>query len=130
VAVLKGRAVSLSFDYLVDEDGKGSDGSRGLKEIDPFEVTITPAPANADIRFISMSRRPPGCPSDRSDPQPAARAGRHGVRPDDLRRNSEQGHDRHRDEEASGDQTADQGRQVRGLGGADGRAATPTALRL
>jgi Escherichia/Staphylococcus phage prohead protease len=52
--LMKANSVGLSFGYMVLEDGKGADGARELNKLDLFEVTITPAPANADTRFISL----------------------------------------------------------------------------
>lgn len=52
--LMKKNAVALSFGYLVLSDAKDSDGVRELKDLDLFEITITPAPANPDTRFIDM----------------------------------------------------------------------------
>lgn len=52
--LMKKNAVALSFGFLVREDAKAKDGIRELKDIDLFEITITPAPANPDTRFIDM----------------------------------------------------------------------------
>lgn len=51
--LMKKNAVALSFGYLVLEDAK-KDGVRELQALDLFEITITPAPANPDTRFIDM----------------------------------------------------------------------------
>lgn len=52
--LMKKNAVALSFGYLVTEDAKAKDGVRELKAIDLFEITITPAPANPETRFLNM----------------------------------------------------------------------------
>lgn len=51
---MKAGRVGLSFGYMVTEDSTGSDGVRELKALDVFEITVTPAPANPDTRFIGL----------------------------------------------------------------------------
>lgn len=53
---MKNGAMSLSFGYLVPDgmEKKGKDGANELHEIDLFEVSIVPAPANPDTRILSM----------------------------------------------------------------------------
>lgn len=52
--LMKKNAVGLSFGYMVLEDRKGADGVRELTAVDLFEITITPAPANPDTRFMDL----------------------------------------------------------------------------
>lgn len=54
---IKGNTMSLSFGYLAKEKS-GADGVTELTEIDLFEVTVTPAPAQADTRFLSVKSAP------------------------------------------------------------------------
>ena len=52
---MKNGSMSLSFGYLVTQATKRkSDGINELREIDLFEVSIVPAPANPDTRILSM----------------------------------------------------------------------------
>lgn len=52
--LMKKNAVALSFGYLVRQDAKGADGVRELKDLDLFEITITPAPANPGTKFLDL----------------------------------------------------------------------------
>ncbi len=52
--LMRNNAASLSFGYLVTDEAEAEDGVLELKAIDLFEITITPAPANADTRVLSM----------------------------------------------------------------------------
>lgn len=66
--LMKRNAVALSFGYLVLSDAKAKDGVRELKDLDLFEITITPAPANPDTRFIdlkSVKQMSPGAMAER-----------------------------------------------------------------
>jgi HK97 family phage prohead protease len=51
---MKANRVSLSFGYLATRACKRSDGVRELAEIDLFEISVIPHPANADTRFLSL----------------------------------------------------------------------------
>jgi HK97 family phage prohead protease len=51
---MKRGVMSLSFGYLATDTFKRSDGIQELREIDLFEVSIVPAPANADTRILSL----------------------------------------------------------------------------
>ncbi len=51
---MKGNRISLSFGYMVLEQEKASDGVLDLLELDLFEVSLAPAPANPDTRILSM----------------------------------------------------------------------------
>ena len=51
---IKNNAVALSFGYLTLDSRERSDGVVELGEIDLFEISITPAPANPDTRFLSL----------------------------------------------------------------------------
>jgi HK97 family phage prohead protease len=50
---VKSGAVSLSFGYLVTSERKREDGIRELTELDLFEISLTPSPANSDTRILS-----------------------------------------------------------------------------
>jgi hypothetical protein len=45
---------ALSFGYMVTDSFKRPDGIEELREIDLFEVSLTPAPANPDTRILSF----------------------------------------------------------------------------
>jgi HK97 family phage prohead protease len=51
---VKNGAMSLSFGYMVEKSRKASGGVTDLLAIDLFEVSIVPAPANADTRILSV----------------------------------------------------------------------------
>lgn len=55
--LMKANAVGLSFGYLTQESSQGEDGTTELRKLDLFEVSITPAPANPDTRFIELKAR-------------------------------------------------------------------------
>jgi hypothetical protein len=46
--------VALSFGYRATKKRKRDDGIQDLLEIDLFEITVTPGPANPETRFLSM----------------------------------------------------------------------------
>jgi HK97 family phage prohead protease len=50
---VKRNRIGLSFGYLVTADHDRPDGVKELLAIDPFEITLTPAPANSDTRILS-----------------------------------------------------------------------------
>jgi Escherichia/Staphylococcus phage prohead protease len=50
---LKRNRIGLSFGYLVVDQREGEDGANELRELDVFEVTLTPSPANADTRVLA-----------------------------------------------------------------------------
>jgi uncharacterized protein len=52
--LMKDNSVSLSFGYLATDTFKRSDGIQELRELDLFEISLTPAPANADTRILSF----------------------------------------------------------------------------
>jgi HK97 family phage prohead protease len=56
---MKNGTIALSFGYLVLDDRKRDDGVRELLEIDLFEVTLTPSPANPETRIVSMKSAAP-----------------------------------------------------------------------
>jgi Escherichia/Staphylococcus phage prohead protease len=56
---VKSRAVSLSFGLLVLKSHTRSDGIRELTELDLFEITLTPTPANQDTRILETKSLPP-----------------------------------------------------------------------
>jgi HK97 family phage prohead protease len=51
---MKANRVALSFGYLATQSHKRADGVLELTELDLFEVSIVPAPANPDTRFLSF----------------------------------------------------------------------------
>ncbi len=51
---MEANAVSLSFGFMVRKSEDRSDGVRELHEIDLFEVSIVPHPANPDTRFLEL----------------------------------------------------------------------------
>jgi HK97 family phage prohead protease len=51
---VKNNAVALSFGYLATKQRKRRDGVNELLEIDLYEVSIVPAPANPDTKFLSF----------------------------------------------------------------------------
>lgn len=51
---MKNNTMSLSFGYLVEKSRKATNGVTDLLEIDLFEISIVPAPANADTRVLSL----------------------------------------------------------------------------
>lgn len=55
---IKAGAMSLSFGYMVLKERKATDGVNDLHEIDLFEVSVVPSPANADTRFLELKSVP------------------------------------------------------------------------
>jgi HK97 family phage prohead protease len=51
---MKDGRMSLSFGYLVVLQSKRKDGVNELHELDLFEISIVPVPANPDTRVLSM----------------------------------------------------------------------------
>jgi uncharacterized protein len=51
---MRNDAVSLSFAYIATAAQKRADGVNELREIDLFEISVVPAPANPDTRFLSL----------------------------------------------------------------------------
>jgi HK97 family phage prohead protease len=58
--LVKNSVVSLSFGYLATDKATRSDGVQELRELDLFEISIVPAPANADTRILSYKSAGPG----------------------------------------------------------------------
>jgi hypothetical protein len=52
---MKNNTMSLSVGYLTVMSERRDDGINELHELDPFEVSIVPAPANADTRIFEMT---------------------------------------------------------------------------
>ncbi len=50
---IKNNALALSFGYLATKQKRNRDGINELHELDLFEVSVVPAPANPDTRFLS-----------------------------------------------------------------------------
>jgi uncharacterized protein len=61
---MKANAMSLSFGYTVDRQRRRSDGINELQEIDLFEVSIVPGPANFDTRVLSTKKVAGDIPTD------------------------------------------------------------------
>ena len=51
---MKNNAVSLSFGFMIGKSKKRNDGIRELLEVDLFEISVVPHPANPDTRFVSL----------------------------------------------------------------------------
>ena len=51
---MRNDAVSLSFGFLAQKHRDRADGVRELVELDLYEVSIVPAPSNADTRFLEL----------------------------------------------------------------------------
>jgi len=51
---MKNGTLSLSFGYMTNRSHKRSDGVKELLDVDMFEVSVVPHPANADTRFLSL----------------------------------------------------------------------------
>jgi HK97 family phage prohead protease len=52
--LVKNNVVSLSFGYLTTDTYKRADGIQELRELDLYEISLTPAPANPDTRILSF----------------------------------------------------------------------------
>src|SRR5215211_8720553 len=59
---MKNNSIGLSFGFLT-VDSHDDDGVRVLDEVDLFEITLTPSPANADTRITEMKSVPDPVPS-------------------------------------------------------------------
>jgi HK97 family phage prohead protease len=57
--LVKTNVMSLSFGYLATDTFKRDDGVQELREIDLFEISIVPAPANPDTRILSYKSADP-----------------------------------------------------------------------
>lgn len=55
---MKTDSMSLSFGYMVVSQKQAKDGVNDLQEIDLFEVSVVPSPANADTRFLALKSVP------------------------------------------------------------------------
>jgi len=51
---MKNGTMSLSFGYITTKRRKRSDGINELQELDLFEISIAPQPANPDTRVVAM----------------------------------------------------------------------------
>jgi HK97 family phage prohead protease len=52
---MKDNSVALSFGYMVIDGGENkSDEVYDLREVDLFEISVTPAPMNADTKFLAL----------------------------------------------------------------------------
>ena len=54
----------LSIPYMVTRSRKLADGVRELIELDLFEISIVPAPANEDTRLLSLKAADDAPPLD------------------------------------------------------------------
>lgn len=66
--LVKNNTISLSFGYLVTDASKRADGIQELRELDLFEVSLTPGPANPDTRILSFKSTDPGEPQLEPEP--------------------------------------------------------------
>jgi uncharacterized protein len=80
---MKTNSIGLSFGYLTRKQRKASDGANELLAIDLFEVSLTPAPANADTRILSMKAAERCIPTA---PELRTEAKRLGIEPPPSRR--------------------------------------------
>ena len=60
--LVKAGTAALSFGYMVTDSVKRSDGIQELREIDLYEISLTPTPANPDTRILSFKSTDPGEP--------------------------------------------------------------------
>lgn len=60
---IKAGAMSLSFGYMVVSDRSAKDATE-LLELDLFEVSVVPGPANADTRFLTLKSVPEMTPAE------------------------------------------------------------------
>jgi len=51
---MKNGALSLSFGFMTNRSHKRSDGVKELLDVDMFEISVVPHPANMDTRILSM----------------------------------------------------------------------------
>ena len=51
---IKANALALSFGYMTLSENKRADGINELLELDLFEVSVVPAPANPDTKFLNF----------------------------------------------------------------------------
>jgi uncharacterized protein len=56
---MKTGSIGLSFGYLTQKRRKAADGANELLTLDLFEISLTPAPANADTRVLGMKSTDP-----------------------------------------------------------------------
>jgi hypothetical protein len=52
VAQHEGQPRQPFFGFMATDSIKRADGVRELREVDVFEISIVPAPANPDTRFL------------------------------------------------------------------------------
>ena len=62
--LVKARTVALSFGYLTTDAVKRPDGIQELRELDLYEISLTPAAANPDTRILSFKS------TDLEEPEP------------------------------------------------------------
>lgn len=51
---MKTGSMSLSFGFMVTKQSKAKDGVNDLEEIDLFEISVVPGPANNSTTFLSL----------------------------------------------------------------------------
>ena len=87
---MKNNTVALSFGYLATKTRRRRDGIQDLLEIDLFEITVAPGPANPETRFLNLKTAGDGRIS--TDAELRSEAKRLGVEPPpsgrELRRKS------------------------------------------
>jgi HK97 family phage prohead protease len=80
---MKTNSIGLSFGYVTRKQRRAVDGANELLAIDLFEVSLTPAPANADTRILSMKAAEHHIPTDA---ELRAKAKQLGIEPPPSRR--------------------------------------------
>jgi HK97 family phage prohead protease len=66
--LVKSGTVGLSFGFLGKMGPERTDGTRQILEVDLFEISLTPAPANPDTRILSFKSTDP--PDGEPEPEP------------------------------------------------------------
>jgi Escherichia/Staphylococcus phage prohead protease len=61
---MKAGALALSFGYRATKTRKRADGVQELVEIDLFEISVVPGPANPATRFLALKDGSPSTPTD------------------------------------------------------------------
>jgi hypothetical protein len=67
--LVKAGTAALSFGYLATDTFRRADGIEELRELDLYEISLTPAPANPDTRILSFKSTDPGEPEIEPEPQ-------------------------------------------------------------
>jgi hypothetical protein len=65
--LVKAGTAALSFGYLATDAFMRADGIQELRELDLYEISLTPTPANPDTRILSFKSTDP--PESEPEPQ-------------------------------------------------------------